>query len=292
MLAVQISAGGEGVDLTRARYSIFYSSGFQLGRNTSRRRPASTGPARRGRFEHIHLVARNTVDVKIMRALERRAEVVRRSSQKSRTNQQQKENGGHEHGTAQGIRVPGDGKKELDAELKAAKQRLDELEEIIIPMFIAGRRAVDDRRGRRHDAHALDLPGRICQPGQRPRGGRGRAEAVGVGPYVAENYNTNSLTSYVRETLERIGRHRGREQRIVIEADLRAALPAAAGAGSEDSLVHKLSSTKAEDHIGEKIMSQELARIAPAPAALTVSEEEAPAVQRGVRRQHRVRQHH
>jgi SNF2 family DNA or RNA helicase len=34
-------------------------------------RPGQTRPV-----EHIHLVARNTVDVKIMRALERRAEIV------------------------------------------------------------------------------------------------------------------------------------------------------------------------------------------------------------------------
>jgi SNF2 family DNA or RNA helicase len=75
VLAVQISAGGVGVDLTRARYSIYYSLSFSLGeydQSLSRvHRPGQTRPV-----EHIHLVARNTVDVKIMRALERRAEVV------------------------------------------------------------------------------------------------------------------------------------------------------------------------------------------------------------------------
>jgi len=75
VLAVQISAGGVGVDLTRARYSIYYSLSFSLGEYDQAlarvHRPGQTRPV-----EHIHLVARNTVDVKIMRALEKRAEVV------------------------------------------------------------------------------------------------------------------------------------------------------------------------------------------------------------------------
>ncbi|MCZ2149636.1 MAG: DEAD/DEAH box helicase [Bryobacterales bacterium] len=75
VLAVQISAGGVGVDLTRASYSIYFSLSFSLGeydQALSRvHRPGQTRPV-----EHIHLVARNTVDVKIMRALEKRAEVV------------------------------------------------------------------------------------------------------------------------------------------------------------------------------------------------------------------------
>jgi len=75
VLAVQISAGGVGVDLTRARYSIYYSLSFSLGeydQALSRvHRPGQTRPV-----EHIHLVARQTVDEKILRALEKRAEVV------------------------------------------------------------------------------------------------------------------------------------------------------------------------------------------------------------------------
>ena len=75
VLAVQISAGGVGVDLTRARFSMYYSLSFSLGeydQALSRvHRPGQTRPV-----EHIHLVARNTVDGKIMRALEKRAEVV------------------------------------------------------------------------------------------------------------------------------------------------------------------------------------------------------------------------
>ncbi len=74
-LATQISAGGVGVDMTRARYLIFYSLSFSLGeydQALSRvHRPGQTRPV-----QYIHLVVRNTVDGRIMRALERRAEVV------------------------------------------------------------------------------------------------------------------------------------------------------------------------------------------------------------------------
>jgi SNF2 family DNA or RNA helicase len=75
VLAVQISAGGVGVNLTRARFCIYYSLSFSLGdyEQSEKRvhRPGQTRPV-----EYIHLVARNTVDAKIMRALERRAEIV------------------------------------------------------------------------------------------------------------------------------------------------------------------------------------------------------------------------
>jgi SNF2 family DNA or RNA helicase len=75
VLAVQISSGGVGVDLSRARYAIYYSLSFSLGeydQALSRvHRPGQTRPV-----EHIHLVARHTVDEKIMRALEKRAEVI------------------------------------------------------------------------------------------------------------------------------------------------------------------------------------------------------------------------
>ena len=61
-------------------------------------------------------------------------------------------------------------KRELDAELKATKQRLDELEEIIIPMFIeAGVPSMDvEAEGATHSL-LVHLPGRIRQPAQRPR---------------------------------------------------------------------------------------------------------------------------
>ena len=75
VLAVQIQAGGIGVDFTRARYSIFYSTGFSLGdyeqAKARTHRPGQTRPVM-----HIHLIARDTVDVKVKRALENRKEIV------------------------------------------------------------------------------------------------------------------------------------------------------------------------------------------------------------------------
>jgi hypothetical protein len=135
-------------------------------------------------------------------------------------------------------------KKELDAELKAAKQRLDELEEIIIPMFIeAGvpsmTVAVDGAR--RTLAIYQDV---YASPAN------DRGEVVDalkqseLAQYVAENYNTNSLTSMVRETWKELLDTAARENRMVTEEDLRAALPQPLGVALKVSLVYKLSSTR------------------------------------------------
>ncbi|MCZ2150866.1 MAG: DEAD/DEAH box helicase [Bryobacterales bacterium] len=75
VLAVQIESGGVGVDLTRARYAIYYSLGFSLGsyeQSLARiHRPGQTRPV-----EYIHLLARHTVDEQVMAALAAKADVV------------------------------------------------------------------------------------------------------------------------------------------------------------------------------------------------------------------------
>ncbi|OFW00564.1 MAG: hypothetical protein A3G20_03735 [Acidobacteria bacterium RIFCSPLOWO2_12_FULL_59_11] len=75
ILAVQIDSGGLGVDLTRARYAIYYSLGFSLGsyeQSLARvHRPGQTRPV-----EYIHLLAEGTVDEKVMAALSERSDVV------------------------------------------------------------------------------------------------------------------------------------------------------------------------------------------------------------------------
>jgi SNF2 family DNA or RNA helicase len=72
---VQIESGGVGVDLTRARYALYYSLGFSLGsyeQSLARiHRPGQTRPV-----EYIHLLAEGTIDEKIMTALALRADVV------------------------------------------------------------------------------------------------------------------------------------------------------------------------------------------------------------------------
>jgi len=75
VLAVQIQAGGLGLDLTRARYAIYYSLGFSLGdysQSMARlHRPGQSAPV-----EYIHILASGTVDEQVMDALARREAVV------------------------------------------------------------------------------------------------------------------------------------------------------------------------------------------------------------------------
>lgn len=135
-------------------------------------------------------------------------------------------------------------KKELDADLKATKQRLDELEDQIIPMFVeegVPSMTVEVDGVKRTlsiypDVYASPL--------------NDREEVVdalkqsGLDQYVAENYNTNSLTSFVREIWKELLATAGREKRIVTEDDLRAALPLILAGTLKLSIIHKLSSTR------------------------------------------------
>lgn len=75
VLGVQIKSGREGVDFTRARYCIYYSLGFSLGDyNQSRKRIHRPGQTRN--CTYIHLIMNKTVDEKVIKALEKREEVV------------------------------------------------------------------------------------------------------------------------------------------------------------------------------------------------------------------------
>jgi len=75
VLGVNIQAGGAGIDLTRARYCVYYSLGFSLGDYMQSRarvhRPGQDRPV-----TYYHLVAENTVDSKVYSALAARQEVV------------------------------------------------------------------------------------------------------------------------------------------------------------------------------------------------------------------------
>ncbi len=75
VIAVQIRAGGAGVDLTRACYCVYYSLGFSLGDyDQSRRRINRPGQTRPVRF--YHLIANGTVDEKVYAALKAKTDVV------------------------------------------------------------------------------------------------------------------------------------------------------------------------------------------------------------------------
>ena len=75
IIGVQLQAGGLGVDMTRARYCIYYSNSYSLGDYLQTRarvhRPGQTRPV-----TYVHLLAQGTVDEIILKALEERQDVV------------------------------------------------------------------------------------------------------------------------------------------------------------------------------------------------------------------------
>lgn len=72
---VQIQAGGAGIDLTRARYAVYYSVGHSLGdydQSVNRvHRPPQSRPV-----EFIHLLTEGTVDEEIYEAIDRKRDIV------------------------------------------------------------------------------------------------------------------------------------------------------------------------------------------------------------------------
>lgn len=75
VLGVQIQAGGVGIDLTRARYCVYFSTGYALGdyeQSLARvHRPGQERPV-----TYFHLLAVNTIDERIQAALAARKQVV------------------------------------------------------------------------------------------------------------------------------------------------------------------------------------------------------------------------
>jgi len=75
LLAVQTRAGSLGIDLTRARYAVFYSLGFSLGDHRQAIARLHR-PGQRHSVTFVYLLARGTVDEIILRAVRKRAQVV------------------------------------------------------------------------------------------------------------------------------------------------------------------------------------------------------------------------
>jgi SNF2 family DNA or RNA helicase len=75
VLAVQIQAGGVGIDLSRAHYAVYYSLGFSLGeyeQSVARlHRPGQAHPV-----FYYHLICDGTVDEHVYRALQERRDVI------------------------------------------------------------------------------------------------------------------------------------------------------------------------------------------------------------------------
>jgi SNF2 family DNA or RNA helicase len=75
ILAVQIQAGGAGIDLTRAAYVFYFSTGYSYGDyDQSLARAVRPGQVRPVTI--IHVIAEGTIDEKIMQVLEGRAALV------------------------------------------------------------------------------------------------------------------------------------------------------------------------------------------------------------------------
>ncbi len=75
ILAVQLQAGGLGVDLTRARYQVYYALSYSLGDYLQTRKRIHR-PGQTRAVTYIHLLAAGTVDEQVAEALRQRKEVV------------------------------------------------------------------------------------------------------------------------------------------------------------------------------------------------------------------------
>ncbi|MCW5981968.1 MAG: hypothetical protein KIT09_28040 [Bryobacteraceae bacterium] len=129
----------------------------------------------------------------------------------------------------------------LDAELKAVKQRLDNLEQALVPQFIAdgvARMTVDGR--------AISLAQDIYASPLNDRSEVAAALKMSeLGQYVAENYNSNSLSAFVREVAREVELVCQQQERLFTEDEVRAALPEPLGKTLKVSFVYALRSRKA-----------------------------------------------
>lgn len=86
VLGVNIQSGGLGVDLTAARYCVYYSVGFSLGDfEQSLARVHRPGQSRS--VTYYHLIASGTVDVRVRQALEERRSVIEEILKKAKGEQ-------------------------------------------------------------------------------------------------------------------------------------------------------------------------------------------------------------
>ena len=76
VLAVQIQAGGLGIDLTRARYCIYYSVGYSWG-DYVQSLARIHRPGQHHKVTYIHLIATDTVDEQVYDALSRKEDVIK-----------------------------------------------------------------------------------------------------------------------------------------------------------------------------------------------------------------------
>ena len=75
VIGVQIQAGGEGEDFTKARYTIYYSLTFSL-KDYEQSRFRTLRPGQTRQPIYYHLLAENTIDGYIMNSLQDKKDVV------------------------------------------------------------------------------------------------------------------------------------------------------------------------------------------------------------------------
>lgn len=75
VLAVQMQSGGLGLDFTKARTAIYYSLGYSLG-DYMQTRARVHRPGQEQSVHYIHLIASDSVDIDIMRAINKKKEII------------------------------------------------------------------------------------------------------------------------------------------------------------------------------------------------------------------------
>jgi hypothetical protein len=132
-------------------------------------------------------------------------------------------------------------KRDLESELKQIIDRLDDLERTLVDQFL------------NDGVSSMKIDGRLVYIARDIYAGPliDRSEVIaalkasGLGQYVCENYNTQSLRAFVREVAEEVNLRCEQEERLLTEEEVRAALPAPLGAALKISFVHSLRSRKA-----------------------------------------------
>jgi hypothetical protein len=132
-------------------------------------------------------------------------------------------------------------KRELDSELKAIAVRIDDLEQALVPQFLADGVA------------SMKVDGRTVYIAQDIQASplNDRAEVIAalkrseLGQYVSENYNSQSLRAFVREVAEEARLRCQQQDRLFTEEDVRTALPSPLSDALRISFVHSLRSRKA-----------------------------------------------
>jgi hypothetical protein len=84
VIGVQLQAGGTGVDMTRARYAIYYSLDFNLG-NYKQTKARVHRPGQKRETFYLYLTAEGTIDEIILNALLKRDDVIKSVIKAART---------------------------------------------------------------------------------------------------------------------------------------------------------------------------------------------------------------